>query len=144
MATELLNGFGKVYLTIDYDAANQWVYNNWIGYQTYTGIISGADACLVPLRENHCAYLLNDNSGLRGPWFDNNLACLRVDGPSLKMWWVTGEVIDDHERPRLAKVASYELDEHGNPPAHERVRERFVRGIRRLYRDKVKDRVRQR
>ena len=60
------------------------------------------------------------------------------------MWWVTGEVIDDHERPRLAKVASYELDEDGRPPAHEKVRERFARGIKRRYRDKVKDRVRQR
>ncbi|WP_242494922.1 alkaline phosphatase D family protein [Nocardioides zhouii] len=79
-----------------------------------------------------------------GPWFDNNLACLTVTGPSLKMWWVTGEVIDDHERPRLAKVASYELDEHGRPPAHEKVRQRFGRGIKRRYRDKVVDRVRQR
>ena len=79
-----------------------------------------------------------------GPWFDNNLACLTVTGRSLKMWWVTGEVIDDHERPRLAKVASYELDEDGRPPAPERVRERFARGLRRRYRDKVKDRVKQR
>ena len=79
-----------------------------------------------------------------GPWFDNNLACLQVDGPSLKMWWVTGEVIDDHDRPRLAKVASYELDERGRPPRHENVRDRLARGITRRYRDKVTDRVRQR
>ena len=68
MATELTNGFGKVYLTTEYDAANQWVYNNWIGYQTYTGIIAGADACLLPLREHACAYLLNDNRQVIGPW----------------------------------------------------------------------------
>jgi hypothetical protein len=66
--TELTNGFGKVYLTIDYDAANGWVYNNWIGYQTYIGIVAGADACLHPLRENACAYLLNDNRQVVGPW----------------------------------------------------------------------------
>ncbi len=78
------------------------------------------------------------------PWFDNNLAVLQVSGPSLKMWWVTGEVIDDHNRPRLAKVASYELDAQGRPPAQEKVRERFVRGLRRRYRDKVVDRVTQR
>ena len=60
------------------------------------------------------------------------------------MWWATGEVIDDHERPRLAKVASYELDEDGRPPVHDKVRERLARGLRRRYRDKVKDRVRQR
>ena len=68
MPTELTNGFGKVYLAIEHDAANGWVYNNWIGYQTYTGIIAGADACLHPLRENACAYLLNDNREVIGPW----------------------------------------------------------------------------
>lgn len=68
MPTELTNGFGKVYLAIEYDAVNGWVYNNWIGYQTYTGIIAGADACLHPLRENACAYLLNDNREVIGPW----------------------------------------------------------------------------
>ncbi|SED10577.1 PhoD-like phosphatase [Nocardioides exalbidus] len=56
----------------------------------------------------------------QGPWFDNNLAFVRVTGPSLRMWWVTGEVVDArHERPLLAKVAAYELDEQGRPPEHE-------------------------
>lgn len=68
MSTNLTNGFGKVYLTIAYDAANDWVYNNWIGYQTCIGIMAGADACLHPLRENDCAYLLNDNREVVGPW----------------------------------------------------------------------------
>ncbi|MBC6699293.1 STAS/SEC14 domain-containing protein [Hymenobacter sp. BT190] len=68
MLSELTNGFGKVYLTIDYDAANHWVCNNWIGYQTYTGVIAGADACLFPIRDNSCPYLLNDNRQVLGPW----------------------------------------------------------------------------
>jgi hypothetical protein len=68
MSQELINGFGKVYLTIQYDAANKWVYNNWTGYQTYIGIVAGADACLAPLQENRCAYLLNDNRQVLGPW----------------------------------------------------------------------------
>lgn len=68
MPTELVNGFGKVYLTIAYDAANRWVYNDWIGYQTYVGIVAGADACLLPLAEHKCAYLLNDNRQVIGPW----------------------------------------------------------------------------
>ena len=34
-----------------------------------------------------------------GPWFDNNLACLQLKGRSLRMWWVTGKVVDgDHDR----------------------------------------------
>jgi len=68
MPLELVNGFGQVYLTIEYDATNQWVYNDWIGYQTYIGIIAGADACLHPLREHQCPYLLNDNRHVLGPW----------------------------------------------------------------------------
>ncbi|GAA5121915.1 alkaline phosphatase D family protein [Alloalcanivorax gelatiniphagus] len=66
-----------------------------------------------------------------GPWFDNNLAFLRLAGRGLRMWWVTGEVVDDHARPRLAKVESYELDEQGNPPPHESVASKVSRRIRR-------------
>lgn len=68
MSTNLVNGFGNVYLRIDYDAANHWVCNEWIGTQTYIGIIAGADTCLPPLLENRCAYLLNDNRRVVGPW----------------------------------------------------------------------------
>jgi hypothetical protein len=78
MPLELVNGFGHVYLTIDYDTVNQWVYNNWIGHQTYIGIIAGADACLHPLRENQCACLLNDNRQVFGPW-DHAVEWLATD-----------------------------------------------------------------
>lgn len=68
MPQQLTNGFGKVYLTIEFDKLNGWVYNNWMGYQTLPGIVAGADACLVPLQQNACAYLLNDNREVIGPW----------------------------------------------------------------------------
>jgi hypothetical protein len=68
MPTDLLNGFGNVYLRISYDAANHWVHNEWLGTQTYTGILVGADACLGPLAEHACPYLLNDNRQVIGPW----------------------------------------------------------------------------
>ncbi|MBC2934622.1 alkaline phosphatase D family protein [Nocardioides sp. zg-1228] len=76
-----------------------------------------------------------------GPWFDNNLAFLDLAGPSLRMWWVTGEVVGDHERPRLAKVESYALDEDGNPPPLEGVASRVRRRIaRRANGDLVRER----
>jgi hypothetical protein len=68
MPTDFLNGFGKVYLRISYDPAHHWVYNEWLGEQTYTGILVGADACLGPVAEHACAYLLNDNRQVVGPW----------------------------------------------------------------------------
>ena len=55
MPTALISGFGKVYLQITYNAANHWVHNHWLGYQTYVGIVAGADACLEPLAKHHHA-----------------------------------------------------------------------------------------
>ncbi|SDO94158.1 PhoD-like phosphatase [Arthrobacter sp. ok909] len=46
-------------------------------------------------------------SGIKGPWFDNNLACLEATPEGLKLWWQTG-VVDggDHLHPRLERVAA--------------------------------------
>jgi hypothetical protein len=68
MPLELFNDAGNLYLSITYDAANKWVYSNWLGYQTYDSVVSGAEACLVSLQENQCPYLLNDNRHLLGLW----------------------------------------------------------------------------
>ena len=48
---------------------------------------------------------------LKGPWFDNNLATLEVDGRGLRLWWATGKVEDGaHDRPRLTLVADLTID----------------------------------
>lgn len=78
MLTELTNGFGKVYLTIEYDGLNHWVYNNWLGYQTYESVTAGANACLHPLSDFSCPYLLNDNRQVLGPW-DHALKWIAID-----------------------------------------------------------------
>jgi hypothetical protein len=46
-------------------------------------------------------------SGLKGPWFDNNLACLEAAPEGLKLWWQKG-VVDggDPLHPGLERVAS--------------------------------------
>ena len=46
-------------------------------------------------------------SGVKGPWFDNNLACLEVAPEGLKLWWQTG-VVDggDQLHPGLKLVSS--------------------------------------
>lgn len=64
-------------------------------------------------------------SGVRGPWFDNNLACLEVAPEGLKLWWQTGVVNDgDHLHPGLKEVASVTMAprrvlEHGVSSASE-------------------------
>jgi hypothetical protein len=68
MSTGLSNDFDKVFITTHHDKMNGWVYNNWVGYQTYVGIVAGADNCLHLIRAHACPYLLNDNREVLGTW----------------------------------------------------------------------------
>ncbi|MFF2243494.1 alkaline phosphatase D family protein [Arthrobacter sp. NPDC058130] len=53
-------------------------------------------------------------SGVKGPWFQNNLACLEVVPDGLNLWWQTGVVNGgDHLHPRLELVASLTLAPRG-------------------------------
>jgi hypothetical protein len=46
-------------------------------------------------------------AGVKGPWFDNNLACLEATPEGLKFWWQTGVVArGDQGHPVLEEVAS--------------------------------------
>ncbi|WP_185996183.1 alkaline phosphatase D family protein [Nocardioides campestrisoli] len=48
---------------------------------------------------------------LEGPWFDNNVAVLEVDGRTARMRWFTGEIVDEqHDLPRLATVAEHRVE----------------------------------
>ncbi len=46
----------------------------------------------------------------QGPWFANNLALCRVEGPALELSWVTGVVGDDPTRPELQEVCAARLE----------------------------------
>ena len=72
MKTTLTNAFDKVFLTIEFDAANQWVYNNWVGVLPTDRVIQGCQATIDFLRENHCAHMLNDNRNIIGSWNSAN------------------------------------------------------------------------
>jgi hypothetical protein len=68
MEIRCTNGFGKEYLTVAYDEACRWVYANWKGYQTFGGVVAGANTVLEVLQQHACPYLLNDNRLVLGPW----------------------------------------------------------------------------
>ena len=68
MKTTLTNSFDKVYLTIEFDAANQWVYCNWTGVLPTEKVIQGGLATIEFLRETPCAHMLNDNREVVGSW----------------------------------------------------------------------------
>ncbi|WP_110183458.1 alkaline phosphatase D family protein [Nocardioides solisilvae] len=46
----------------------------------------------------------------QGPWFDNNVALLELEGADARFRWFTGRVVDGvHEAPQLATVADHRL-----------------------------------
>ena len=48
---------------------------------------------------------------LEGPWFDNNVAVLELDGGAARMRWFTGEIVDEqHDRPLLTTVAEHRVE----------------------------------
>ena len=72
MKKELTNSFDKVFLTIEIDEANRWIYNNWVGVLPTEKVIQGCQATIDFLRENHCPHMLNDNRNVVGSWSSAN------------------------------------------------------------------------
>ncbi|KAA9339654.1 hypothetical protein F0P96_03305 [Hymenobacter busanensis] len=68
---DLYNDDEHLYCSIQFDAANQWLYATWQGYVPTPDAERGAEAYLTELRQRHCPGLLNDNSRIAGPWFDS-------------------------------------------------------------------------
>lgn len=68
MTQELKNAFGRVYLTIEADPKNKWVYVNWMGYLTEDNIKTGALAYTNALSEAKYKCVLNDTRQILGSW----------------------------------------------------------------------------
>ncbi|QIX59691.1 hypothetical protein HER32_00175 [Hymenobacter sp. BT18] len=66
------NSFGKVYLTVQHDHGNQWLYNNWQGLLTTDTVMQGCEGVLRALEATGCTYILNDNRGVIGSWNQAN------------------------------------------------------------------------
>lgn len=68
MKKELKNSFDKIYLTIEFDKSDSWIYNNWLGVLPTEKVIQGCQATIDFLRENPCTKMLNDNRQVVGSW----------------------------------------------------------------------------
>ncbi|MCJ8163929.1 STAS/SEC14 domain-containing protein [Pontibacter sp. E15-1] len=68
MTRELINAFGRVYLTIEVDKTNKWVHVNWMGYLTAENIKTGAAAYTAELANAGYTCVLNDTRLIVGSW----------------------------------------------------------------------------
>ena len=68
MKREVKNQVGNTFLVLEYDQDNEWLYANWIGYQTVENIKKGVAAAGSLYRRFPYSKVLNDNRSLIGPW----------------------------------------------------------------------------
>jgi hypothetical protein len=57
--------------TLSLEQTDGWLRAVWSGYITADDAMSGALNYLAQVGPFHTLYLLNDNTSLRGPWFDS-------------------------------------------------------------------------
>ena len=68
MTEELKSSLGRVYLTIETDVENRWIFVDWQGYLTAENIKEGARAYTAALKKAEFSCALNDTRSVRGPW----------------------------------------------------------------------------
>ena len=66
MIQELKSALGKVYLTIETDPENRWIFTDWQGYLTAENIKTGAKAYTDALAASGFSCVLNDTRSMRG------------------------------------------------------------------------------
>lgn len=65
---ELKSSLGKVFLTLETDLDNRWIWVTWQGYLTAASIQEGARAYTAALDKAGFSCVLNDTRLVRGPW----------------------------------------------------------------------------
>ncbi|GEO05304.1 hypothetical protein AAE02nite_29680 [Adhaeribacter aerolatus] len=60
--------FSESFIQISYNAEENWVYANWIGFQTVKSVKEGCEQILQALIDESCHKVLNDNTHVEGIW----------------------------------------------------------------------------
>lgn len=56
---------------LTFEKPQRWLRATWVGVITTEDALRGGQNYLQHVGPFHCLYLLNDNTALRGPWFDS-------------------------------------------------------------------------
>ncbi|MGI4739967.1 MAG: hypothetical protein ACRYG7_32760 [Janthinobacterium lividum] len=67
--------------TLTLEEPEQWLRATWRGFIDSAEAFHGAENYLQQLADIRCPYLLNDNTELRGPWFDSVDWLMRIWAP---------------------------------------------------------------
>jgi hypothetical protein len=69
---ELRNDGGYVYLILEPDQQNKWLYYKWRGFLLTDELVSGYNTILEMLTKEKFTHILADHSSIVGPWNEVN------------------------------------------------------------------------
>jgi hypothetical protein len=80
MKRQLTDAIGQVFVTMEYDESQGWIYARWTGEQTDNTVREGSLACLDLVQMFQTSKFLNDSSLVTGTWPKTNeyLACYPI------------------------------------------------------------------
>lgn len=96
--------------TLSLAEPDQWLRATWRGFIDAEEAFRGADNYLQQLAHIHCPYLLNDNTNLRGPWFDSLDWLLHIWVPQatqMGLRYVAHVVQTDSKHDTITRTARY-------------------------------------
>lgn len=108
--------FKEEFITIEYDARNNWLYANWLGYQTEGSVMTGCEKMLEALQTFNPVKVLNDNTHVMGIWtpaaqWVGNNWFPRMEAAGLKYFaWI-------YSPSRLSQVSTNESIQHTPLPS---------------------------
>lgn len=103
------NSDGRPFCVTEYIAAEGWLRATWKGHVTVADAEQGALAALEPLRIGTVLYLLNDNSQIKGPWFNSLDWLKRVWAPQAAQLGLrfVAHVMQPHTEADLEEVLTH-------------------------------------
>ena len=101
---------GQAFCTTEYVAAERWLRATWQGVVSPADAEQGALAALEPLAIPQVHYLLNDNSLLRGVWFDSVHWLQQVWAPQAERLGIryVAHVLQPHTEATLSDVLAHD------------------------------------
>ncbi|MGV3538751.1 MAG: hypothetical protein ACO1OQ_03015 [Rufibacter sp.] len=70
MRLEAKNPFGRTFYVVEHNQELDIIDTSWYGYASQNDLKTACEVGLEVLEKTNCAYKLNDNSELSGPWTD--------------------------------------------------------------------------
>jgi hypothetical protein len=107
--------FAEPFIEVSFDAENDWIRTDWIGFIDQDKLFKGCDMILQAILQTHSSRILNENTHLTGTWPEmaewvrKNYLSKLIDNGCKQIAWVVSPLIED-QTSALEYLQFTELD----------------------------------